>query len=118
MVHVNVLAASVDSGLLRRVLQHCRGDTAARCDGNPTVPSTAPALVAADNGPGAPRRRPRRSLKLRLAADCGHVSVLAEGTRLATVTWHHMEVPPPLAPLPPAGLPARLFTPRAFLPPT
>lgn len=113
MVHVNVLAASVDSGLLRRVLQHCRGDTAARCDGNPTAPSTAPALVAADNG-----RRPRRSLKLRLAADCGHVSVLAEGTRLATVTWHHMEVLPPLPPPPPAGLPARLFTPRAFLPPT
>lgn len=143
VVRVNVLAASVDSGLLRRILLACcpeaAGAGAAAASGPERPPGVsshqstgspfeaagavpfstltpaadealavavdgksplADATTAFSEGENAAghvhlqpmRLQPQRSVKLQLAADCGHVDLLAEGTRLATITWHHLEV--------------------------
>jgi hypothetical protein len=95
-VCVNVLPLSLDSGLLRRMVNasasRACSQTAAATQQQPDrragSPAASDSAAASDTSPFgmAPR------FSFRLAVDCGHVDMLVEGTRLATLEWQGLQV--------------------------
>ena len=102
-VCVNVLPLSLDSGLLRRMVNASASltciQTAAATKQLPDRPagSSAAGPVAATSGTSTFSMAPRFSF--RLAVDCGHVDMLVDGTRLATLEWQELQVSGSSAPV-------------------
>ncbi len=110
-LRVNVLPLSIDSGFLRRVAEavaaRCRIAEAEAADAGRQPVSAAVGVPAArrpadsagasggatrGGGGGGDRCDAACRVSVRLAVDCGHVDMLLDGTKLATLTWQELQV--------------------------
>lgn len=92
---MNVLAVSIDSGLLQRGLHQLHESDGGGQDAVPALLSSNPEVsepAVSEKAAVANERTACRNVKMQLAVDCGHVGLSVSGTQLATVTWVHLEV--------------------------
>lgn len=92
---MNVLAVSIDSGLLQRALHQLHDSDSGGQDAVPAPLSSDPEgsdPAASEKAAEADEPTACRNVKMQVAVDCGHVGLSVSGTQLATVTWVHLEV--------------------------